>query len=77
MNHSWDHEHEKRLAAVEFPDGNGRTLKACCKCHLVKVTVHPPHGFPWNEWQHPNGRSFKCGATPPCQPSKPEVVKSA
>jgi hypothetical protein len=68
--HRWGF--EKRLAHTEFADGNARTEKMCCHCHLVKITVHPPGGsFPWNEWRTESGEFWKGGPTPACHgPSK-------
>lgn len=43
-----------------------RTERACALCGLVKVTVHPPVGFPWREWRMRDGKTWQGDATPPC-----------
>ncbi len=68
-NHNWRDAKEKRFAACEMPDGNGRTERTCPVCHLVKITVHPPHPHqPWREWRGPDGVTFRVAHTPPCWP---------
>lgn len=62
-HHRWDLDSTKRLAAIDSPDGNGRTERTCEKCGMVKITVHPPHGRPW---RNSNGYSWPGKATPPC-----------
>lgn len=64
--HRWDHDKEKRLAACESPDGNGRTERPCERCGLIKVTVHPPQGLPWREWRTKEGYPWQGEMTPPC-----------
>ena len=66
FRHDWLSAPERRIPACESSDGNDRTEKTCPRCLIVKVTVHPPQGFPWREWRHANGSSFQCEATPPC-----------
>lgn len=64
--HDWTSLPSISLSGRETPDGNDRTEKTCSRCSLVKITVHPPQGFPWREWRHANGSSFQCESTPPC-----------
>ena len=64
--HRWNDTPPVRLAAESFPDGNARTEKTCPKCGLVKITVHPPHGFPWREWRTREGKIWHGASTPPC-----------
>lgn len=38
-------------------------------CQLVKITVHPPEGYPWRAWRTKEGmRTDKIDHTPPCMP---------
>lgn len=60
--HSWINEHW----VAECADGNARTERECAHCHLMKITVHPPHGLPWREWRTKNGEVWQGTATPPC-----------
>ncbi len=54
------------LPAESF-DGNERTERTCQNCGLVKITVHPPHGFPWREWRMRGGdETIALTTTPPC-----------
>jgi hypothetical protein len=65
--HRWDIDNVKRIAACEFQDGNGRTERVCVTCRLIRITVHPPGGFPYRAWRHPNSKTeFICERTPPC-----------
>jgi len=65
--HNWDLDTERRIAAAEFPDGNGRTIRVCKLCGLSRITVHPPHGYPWPEFLYPGAKlPFQCDHTPPC-----------
>ena len=50
-NHKWDYENEKRIAAVDAPDGCDRNEKSCILCGITKVTILPPHGFPYHEYR--------------------------
>ncbi len=43
-----------------------RTERTCVLCGLVKITVHPPRGFPWREWRTRAGKIWQGTATPPC-----------
>jgi hypothetical protein len=69
--HRWDREQVKYLAHIECSDGNSRTLTPCLQCEMVKVTVIPPHGFPWHEWRTRAGSVWVGEATPPCIPQVP------
>jgi hypothetical protein len=64
--HKWNEGEPRYISASESGDGNERTEKTCSACGLVKITVHPPHGFPWHEWRHRSGHSIALSATPPC-----------
>lgn len=69
--HNWPHEGEdnyRRLDASACPDGNARTERTCSACSLVKITVHPVHGFPFREWRTRDGKLWRGDATPPCLP---------
>lgn len=44
-----------------------RTERTCAHCGLVKITVHPPHGYPWREWRHRDSPvRIALTTTPPC-----------
>lgn len=45
--------------------GCEETHRTCDICGLVKITVHPPQGFPWREWQTSKGMRAKLTTTPP------------
>ena len=64
--HLWPPDSEVRLAATEFADGCARTEKTCPLCGLVKVTAHPPQGWPFREWRVCGGKVWRGDATPPC-----------
>lgn len=66
MRHRWDHDATKHLAASEFPDGNGRTLRVCKQCGMTKITVHGTDGTFWHEWKTKVGTVWTGEATPPC-----------
>lgn len=57
---------EKRIPASESHDGNERTERACERCGLVKITVHPPYGFPFRQWRTVAGEKWQGELTPPC-----------
>jgi hypothetical protein len=55
------------ILPAESPDGNERTHRVCELCGLIKITVHPPHGFPWREWRMKDSSvSIPLTNTPPC-----------
>ena len=62
--HRWNENEPVRLAACD--DGNDRTEKTCPQCGVVKITVHPPKGFPWREWRTKEGHVWTGALTPPC-----------
>jgi hypothetical protein len=65
--HRWNLDEEKRIAGTEFKDGVGRTERVCIHCGLIRITMHPPGGFPWRAWRHPKSKTdFECQNTPPC-----------
>jgi hypothetical protein len=64
--HRWPPEPDRRIPACDSPDGNDRSEKECRHCGMVRVTVHPPQGFPWHEWRRSNGAVIKIEHTPPC-----------
>ncbi len=66
--HTWPRDGEdgyRHRPAELCADGNERT---CARCGLIKVTVHPPRGFPWREWRTDKGKLWQGDATPPCLP---------
>jgi hypothetical protein len=74
LRHDWVNGIERRLAACDSADGNGRTEKTCALCGLVKVTVHYPQGLPGREWITASGEVWVGNATPPCIPKIPSEV---
>jgi hypothetical protein len=62
--HAWDHANERRLSSG--PDGNARNERDCIHCGMTRITVIPPHGFPWHEWRTREGKVWVGEATPPC-----------
>ena len=70
--HKWDQDSEKRFAA----EGNRLAYneKICMTCHIKKLTIHPPSGFPWNEWVTAAGTTWTGDATPPCLPQAETLV---
>lgn len=54
------------LDGHDCPDGNSRTERPCAHCEIIKITVHPPHGYPWREWRTKGGNVYVGEATPPC-----------
>lgn len=48
------------------PSGCQETHRTCAHCKIIKVTVHPPHGYPYRMWQYPDGERAD-GLTPMCQ----------
>jgi hypothetical protein len=57
-----------------FAHHNGIALvpeRACLNgCGVVRITVHPPQGFPWVEWRtgDPGQSQQRWSGTPPCRP---------
>jgi hypothetical protein len=49
----------------ESKSGCEETHRTCEYCGLVRVTVHPPVGFPFSLWQYPDGERSD-GLTPMC-----------
>lgn len=64
--HQWDHAGTRRMAGVDRDDGNARNECDCLLCGLTKITIIPPHGWPWREWRTKDGAIWKGQATPPC-----------
>ncbi len=64
--HQWPIENTTRMAGSEFPDGNGRTLRSCANCGIIKVTVHGANGYAWREWRTKGGQVYVGDLTPPC-----------
>lgn len=55
--------------------GCEQSERQCEQCGMIKITVHPPQGFPWREWRHPKSpKQFTGSNTPPCCP--PGEVKA-
>lgn len=48
-----------------------RTERTCALCGLVKITVHPPQGWPWREWRTREGKRWEGENTPPCLEAAP------
>jgi hypothetical protein len=68
-NHRWDYENERRIAACDSPSKCDQNERDCIHCRLVRVTVHPPGGFPFRAWRLPNSKTqFVMGSTPKCEP---------
>lgn len=65
-HHRWDINAIIRKPACESQDGNDRTERTCLHCGMVKITVHPPQGFPWHEWRTATGAVWQGDSTPPC-----------
>jgi len=63
-----------RLAAEDQPDGVARTERACERCGVIKITVHPPEGFPWQEWRLPSGDKWPGAGRPLCLPVAEKVA---
>lgn len=74
--HKWDHDHERRAAAIDYADGNARNEKRCLQCGITRVTVIPPHGHPWHEWRTKTGAVYPGEATPPCIIPTPALAES-
>jgi hypothetical protein len=54
---------------LETPHGHriDQTERTCLTCGLVKITVHPPHGYAWREWRMPGQVQVQVDGTPPCR----------
>ena len=50
------------------PSGCVETECVCKRCEMVRITVHPPAGFPWHEWKPKNSVRVQLDQTPPCFP---------
>lgn len=72
--HRWNESDHVRISGIDCADGNDRTQKSCALCGLIKITVHPPHGFPWREWKTKDGKVWQGASTPPCLDSVPAEV---
>lgn len=65
LKHSWGA--KVRIAANDTPTGCAQTEQICWRCWLVKISVQPPHGFPYVAWRRRNNpQQFTGNATPPC-----------
>lgn len=62
--HSWGE--AVSIHPSDAKDGIERTLRTCNYCGVVKVTVHPPYGYPFREWRTPTGKVVPIVSTPPC-----------
>jgi hypothetical protein len=64
--HCWS-EDVKRIAAADVPSGSGETIRVCSLCHMIMVTVHPTHGYPWHEFTMPGSSArIKLSQRPAC-----------
>lgn len=53
------------------------TERTCALCGMVKITVHPPQGFPWREWRTREGKPWQDENTPPCLNTEtPETLET-
>jgi hypothetical protein len=69
IRHRWG----DRVSIVEgTASGCLQSERTCTRCHLVRVTVHPPRGFPWLEWRGRDGNQVQLSTTPPCLPEAGE-----
>jgi hypothetical protein len=62
--HRW---HASVIRIAECVDGNARSIRCCQRCGMLRITVHPPHGYPWLEFENADGRVLKQAHTPPCE----------
>lgn len=61
--HRWGHSRN----VFNEHTGNDQTQRICVLCGLVKITVHPPRGYPWREWRDPRGGGqLQFSGTPAC-----------
>jgi hypothetical protein len=72
--HRWD---LPRSVLTDTPSGCEETERECVDCHLVKITVHPPFGFPYRAWRTAAGMRATIEHTPPCNPIECESVASS
>lgn len=61
--HRWG---ERVTVRDTTPTGCPQGERTCARCGLVRVTVHPPGGFPWREWRPKDGPQIRLSTTPPC-----------
>jgi hypothetical protein len=65
--HRWDDENILRIPAHESDNGCSQTHRTCLHCQIVRITMHPPQGFPWPEFILPGKvMSERFDLTPPC-----------
>jgi hypothetical protein len=67
--HRWPNAGDEGYRSLDghmYVDGNDRTERSCQICGLIKITVHPPQGFPWREWRTKDGKPWVGYLTPPC-----------
>ena len=76
--HKWpDDKRATVLVAHETPDGNERHERTCLQCGMTRITVVPPHGYPWHEWRTRDGQVWVGEATPPCLFGALKAVEAA
>jgi hypothetical protein len=67
--HRWDEDTIQRIAASDSDNGCSQTHRTCLHCGLIRITMHPPQGFPWPEFMLPESRvRFRMDRTPHCVP---------
>ena len=54
------------VPARDNADGSDHNERTCTFCGLVKITIIPPHGYPWRAWRTSEGKQWDGAATPPC-----------
>jgi len=55
---------------------NDQTERTCANCELVKITVHPPQGYPWREWRDRGSQiQYTYERTPDCVPLAQAVAQ--
>lgn len=67
--HTWPRDATRYVPGCEAPNGLDRTERACRRCGLVKITMHPPHGLAWRRWRTREGVEMDLSTTPPCLPA--------
>jgi len=50
------------------PSGCAETERICKHCGMMRITVHPPEGYPWLEWKARGQKRVQLDQTPPCLP---------